>query len=191
MTGYNVSLLYDLENLPQDYKAAARQASLLKRNCFASVFEKYFKYQRNEESGRAIAVIHYRDDETMWVMKLYQHKLNVQSYYIIAEIRHTMFCGFEASYFEGRVWAMVADLDKYIFVIYYYYCTYLRTSLFYDIMKWDLISHFISLNVFILQVCKRTVRQSYCYIQYCIQRWWWCHYRKSVYAGKGFLLAWV
>lgn len=65
LTGYNVSLLYDLENLPSDYKAAAKQASLLKRNCFASVFEKYFKFQRNEESGRSIAVIHYRDDETM------------------------------------------------------------------------------------------------------------------------------
>lgn len=63
--GYNVTLLFDLENLPENYKELATKAALLKRNCFASVFEKYFKFQRNEESGRAIAVIHYRDDETM------------------------------------------------------------------------------------------------------------------------------
>lgn len=63
--GYNVSILFDLENLPKDYKEAANKAALLKRNCFASVFEKYFKFQRNEESGKAMAVIHYRDDETM------------------------------------------------------------------------------------------------------------------------------
>jgi len=65
LVGYNVSLLYDLESIPKDYKAAAAKAALLKRNCFASVFEKYFKFQRNEEAGKAIAVIHYRDDETM------------------------------------------------------------------------------------------------------------------------------
>lgn len=63
--GYSVSLLYDLEKVPADYKPVVEKASLLKRNCFASVFEKYFKFQRNEESGRAIAVVHYRDDETM------------------------------------------------------------------------------------------------------------------------------
>jgi len=65
--GFNVSLLYDLENLPENHKEAAKHAALLKRNCFASVFEKYFNFQRNEESGKSIAVIHYRDDETMYV----------------------------------------------------------------------------------------------------------------------------
>lgn len=43
---------------------------MLKRNCFAAVFEKYFEYQIKQESinGRhKRAVIHYRDDETMYI----------------------------------------------------------------------------------------------------------------------------
>ena len=65
VVGFNVSLLFDLENVPENHQEVAHKAALLKRNCFASVFEKYFKFQRNEESGRSLAVIHYRDDETM------------------------------------------------------------------------------------------------------------------------------
>uniref|UniRef100_H2YIB0 Arp2/3 complex 34 kDa subunit n=1 Tax=Ciona savignyi TaxID=51511 RepID=H2YIB0_CIOSA len=64
--GFNVTLLYDLTNPPQDYKPVAKKAALLKRNCFASVFEKYFEAQAKGESGKS-AVIHYRDDETMYV----------------------------------------------------------------------------------------------------------------------------
>ena len=63
--GYNCSLLYDLESIPSDYKDVIRKAGLLKRNCFASVFEKYFEFQEKGESGHKRAVIHYRDDETM------------------------------------------------------------------------------------------------------------------------------
>ena len=66
---YNVSLLYDLKDLPEDKEDLIQKASLLKRNCFASVFEKYFKFQeegvQTDEAKRA--VIHYRDDETMYV----------------------------------------------------------------------------------------------------------------------------
>jgi hypothetical protein len=40
-TGYDVSLLYSLENIPADFEENAKKAALLKRNCFASVFEKY------------------------------------------------------------------------------------------------------------------------------------------------------
>lgn len=41
---------------------------MLKRNCFAAVFEKYFEYQAKQDSGtHKRAVIHYRDDETMYV----------------------------------------------------------------------------------------------------------------------------
>lgn len=36
------SLLYDLENLPASKDFIVHQAAMLKRNCFASVFEKYF-----------------------------------------------------------------------------------------------------------------------------------------------------
>lgn len=72
--GYNVSLLYDLKTLPGPDKTAEREAiiakaSLLKRNCFASVFEKYFEFQEKGENveGTKRAVIHYRDDETLYV----------------------------------------------------------------------------------------------------------------------------
>ncbi|MCP9258351.1 Actin-related protein 2/3 complex subunit 2 [Dirofilaria immitis] len=44
-SGYNVSLSYNLNELPNDYSAIINQASHLKRNCFASVFEKYFNFQ--------------------------------------------------------------------------------------------------------------------------------------------------
>jgi len=64
-TGYSVSLMYDLENLPDDREEVIRKAGLLKRNCFASVFEKYFEFQQNEMEGEKRAVIHYRDDETL------------------------------------------------------------------------------------------------------------------------------
>jgi len=63
--GYSVSLMYDLEDLPENREEVIRQAGLLKRNCFASVFEKYFEFQQNEIEGEQRAVIHYRDDETL------------------------------------------------------------------------------------------------------------------------------
>ncbi|XP_036370469.1 actin-related protein 2/3 complex subunit 2 [Octopus sinensis] len=65
--GYNISLLYDLENIPSDYEEVIKAAALLKRNCFASVFEKYFQFQERGESGHKRAVIHYRDEETMYI----------------------------------------------------------------------------------------------------------------------------
>uniref|UniRef100_A0A8C7C212 Arp2/3 complex 34 kDa subunit n=1 Tax=Neovison vison TaxID=452646 RepID=A0A8C7C212_NEOVI len=63
--GYNVSLLYDLENLPASKDSIVHQAGMLKRNCFASVFEKYFQFQEEGKEGENRAVIHYRDDETI------------------------------------------------------------------------------------------------------------------------------
>lgn len=65
--GYNVSLLFDLEDIPDNADDIIRKASHLKRNCFASVFEKYFDFQERGEVGDKRAVIHYRDDETMYV----------------------------------------------------------------------------------------------------------------------------
>ena len=67
---YSVSLLFDLTNIPEDWKDLAMKASLLKRNCFASVFEKYFEFQRTGETGHKTAVIHYRSDETLFVRAL-------------------------------------------------------------------------------------------------------------------------
>lgn len=66
-SGYNVSILFDLDKLPANREEVIKKAGLLKRNCFASVFEKYFEYQQKEENSQKRAVIHYRDDETMYV----------------------------------------------------------------------------------------------------------------------------
>jgi len=67
VSGYSISLLYDLEHLPANQEEVIKKAGLLKRNCFASVFEKYFEFQQQEKEGEKRAVIHYRDDETLWV----------------------------------------------------------------------------------------------------------------------------
>lgn len=63
--GYNVSVLIDLENIPSNWEDIAHKVGLLKRNCFASVFEKYFDFQEKGESGNKRAVINYRKDETL------------------------------------------------------------------------------------------------------------------------------
>jgi actin related protein 2/3 complex subunit 2 len=67
---YSVSLLYDLTNMLDNWKEEAVKASLLKRNCFASVFEKYFDYQEKGETSHATAIINYRNDETLFVRAL-------------------------------------------------------------------------------------------------------------------------
>ena len=67
---YNVTLLFDMTKVPENWKELAMKASLLKRNCFASVFEKYFEFQEKGESGHKTAVIHYRSDETLFVRAL-------------------------------------------------------------------------------------------------------------------------
>ncbi|XP_061922650.1 actin-related protein 2/3 complex subunit 2-B-like [Entelurus aequoreus] len=56
--GYNVSLLYDLDALPGNKDEVVHQAGMLKRNCFASVFEKYFKFQEEGKEGERRAVVH-------------------------------------------------------------------------------------------------------------------------------------
>lgn len=65
--GYNVSVLINLEEIPEDCEQIAKRIGLLKRNCFASVFEKYFDYQEQGEEGQKRAVINYRNDETLYV----------------------------------------------------------------------------------------------------------------------------
>lgn len=65
--GYNVSVVIDLEKVPSNWEELVEKAALLKRNCFASVFEKYFKLQEQGDVTCQKAVVHYRDDETMYV----------------------------------------------------------------------------------------------------------------------------
>lgn len=64
-SGYNVSLLVDMEKLPDDWQSLVKKVGLLKRNCFASVFQKYFEFQEQGLEGQKKAIIHYREDETM------------------------------------------------------------------------------------------------------------------------------
>lgn len=64
-SGYNVTCLIDLDNIPSDWTDVVQKMGLLKRNCFASVFEKYFDFQVAGDEGQNRAVIHYRDDETL------------------------------------------------------------------------------------------------------------------------------
>lgn len=63
--GYNVSVLLDLENIPENWQEYVKKMGLLKRNCFASVFEKYFDFQEQGDEGQKRAVIPYREDETL------------------------------------------------------------------------------------------------------------------------------
>uniref|UniRef100_A0A8C5VB10 Arp2/3 complex 34 kDa subunit n=1 Tax=Microcebus murinus TaxID=30608 RepID=A0A8C5VB10_MICMU len=61
-SGYNVSLLQDLENLPASKDSTVHQAGMSKRNCFASASEKYFQFQEEGKEGENRAVIHCRGE---------------------------------------------------------------------------------------------------------------------------------
>lgn len=63
-------MLYDLKNIPENWQTVVEKASLLKRNCFAAVFERYFEFQASNQTGAEIAVINYRSDETLYVKAL-------------------------------------------------------------------------------------------------------------------------
>lgn len=66
--GFSVSLMIDLKKVPAEQRETViKNAGLLKRNCFAAVFEKYFQFQERGEEGHRRAVIHYRDEETMYI----------------------------------------------------------------------------------------------------------------------------
>ncbi|XP_015604037.1 probable actin-related protein 2/3 complex subunit 2 [Cephus cinctus] len=65
-TGFNVSVLVDLKDLPEDWENLVKKIGLLKRYCFDSVFEKYFDFQEQGVEEK-MAVIHYREEETMCI----------------------------------------------------------------------------------------------------------------------------
>lgn len=65
--GFDVTLQIDLEKPPADWEEKVKEIGLLKRHCFAAVFERYFEFQEREEDGNEAAIIHYRDDETMFI----------------------------------------------------------------------------------------------------------------------------
>lgn len=66
-SGYNYSVLVDYQNLPAGSSdQLMEKIALLKRNCFAGVFEKFFKIQKDGGNTEQ-AIIHYRPKETMYV----------------------------------------------------------------------------------------------------------------------------
>uniref|UniRef100_A0A0N4ZIT0 Arp2/3 complex 34 kDa subunit n=1 Tax=Parastrongyloides trichosuri TaxID=131310 RepID=A0A0N4ZIT0_PARTI len=67
LENFDITLLYNLEELPNNYGDIITEASLIKRNCFAALFEKYFKLQQSGEITKEQAIIHYREDETLYV----------------------------------------------------------------------------------------------------------------------------
>lgn len=61
-----------LANEPNEevWRGTVRKIAMLKRHCFAAVFEKYFDYQSSSPTVKDThkrAVIHYRDNESMYV----------------------------------------------------------------------------------------------------------------------------
>lgn len=69
--GYHATLVYDLDNVPEDFAAQAEKAGMLRRNCFAAVFDAFFEFQaKGDPKGSQRAVIHFRDDETMYVQAI-------------------------------------------------------------------------------------------------------------------------
>jgi actin related protein 2/3 complex subunit 2 len=69
--GYDVTVQVDLaaasKQTEEEWEKLVSKVGLLKRNCFASVFERYFEFQEREEEGNDAAIIHYREDETMFI----------------------------------------------------------------------------------------------------------------------------
>ena len=43
--GFDATVQVDLTNIPEDWEEVVKKCGRLKRNCFASVFEKYFEFQ--------------------------------------------------------------------------------------------------------------------------------------------------
>jgi actin related protein 2/3 complex subunit 2 len=71
-SGYSVTVMIDLENIPEDWEVLVKKIGLLKRHCFASVFEKYFDFQEKLSQStedcsklQKKAIIQYRDQEIM------------------------------------------------------------------------------------------------------------------------------
>jgi hypothetical protein len=45
LLGFDVTLQLDLSSVPENWEELVKKCGLLKRNCFAAVFEKYFDFQ--------------------------------------------------------------------------------------------------------------------------------------------------
>eukprot|EP00096_Caligus_rogercresseyi_P009602 TRINITY_DN3282_c0_g1_i1.p1 TRINITY_DN3282_c0_g1~~TRINITY_DN3282_c0_g1_i1.p1 ORF type:complete len:308 (+),score=139.22 TRINITY_DN3282_c0_g1_i1:50-973(+) len=74
--GYNVTVVLDLENIPDDWEKRVKEISMLKRHAFAAFFLRHFNLQQElskaEKENKAMdlpkaSIVRYRDDETMWI----------------------------------------------------------------------------------------------------------------------------
>lgn len=85
--------MIDLENLPEDWEGLVKKIGLLKRHCFASVFEKYFDFQEKisespEDSSKLQkkAIIQYRDQEIMLVYVKFLGNISIPARNVIVFI---------------------------------------------------------------------------------------------------------
>nr|ACO15079.1 Probable actin-related protein 2/3 complex subunit 2 [Caligus clemensi] len=74
--GYDVTVVLDLENIPEDWEKRVKEISMLKRHAFAAFFLRQFKLQEElsiaEKENKELdtpkaSIVRYRDDETMWI----------------------------------------------------------------------------------------------------------------------------
>lgn len=66
-SGYDVSLLVDLDNPPEDPKNLPLKISNLKRHAFAAPFKKVFGSIVNKNAGNEITTIDYRGSESIYI----------------------------------------------------------------------------------------------------------------------------
>ncbi|KAI8905058.1 Arp2/3 complex, 34 kd subunit p34-Arc-domain-containing protein [Gorgonomyces haynaldii] len=64
--GFDVSLVVDLERLPEDKESLIKNLALLKRNVMAAPFEVAFATQQQGKESSMMAV-HYRDNEAIYI----------------------------------------------------------------------------------------------------------------------------
>ncbi|KAJ1733516.1 Arp complex subunit [Coemansia sp. RSA 1939] len=65
---YQLSLQFDLQNLPADKLGLAKHVSMLKRNVLASSFYRAFEYWESQQEGAGpLMATHYRDNEAIYV----------------------------------------------------------------------------------------------------------------------------
>ncbi|VDN14179.1 unnamed protein product [Dibothriocephalus latus] len=62
----SVTLQIDCEKLPDNVEELATKVAMLRRHCFASVFEHFFDYQMSKPTQTLQGIIHFRTDETMY-----------------------------------------------------------------------------------------------------------------------------
>lgn len=66
-SGYDCSVVVDLAGLGENADAVITEVSRMRRHCFAAVFEHFIKKHEARDMADETAILHYRDEETMYV----------------------------------------------------------------------------------------------------------------------------